>query len=159
MKQFLLIVLALLSINAIAQESPSSNATTIHPLICAEPANIVKDIPQEIEYITVYTQYRKPKSAAEKVAFGEAPYLCPYVIRFEDSTTLSILQKQMKKVAKRLKKVPVDMIEFDGFELTRIGNMQDDEAAQRALATVQSYGFHDYAKRDTPVYYYSRKRD
>ena len=42
-------------------------------------------------------------------------------------------------------------------ELEHIGNMLDDEGAQRASATVASYGLHDYAKRDTPVYYYKRK--
>jgi hypothetical protein len=156
MKRFLLIAIALLSLKAYAQESPSSDTTfTIHRLICADPANIINDIPQEIEYITVYTQYRKPKSTVEKVYFGES-YLCPYVIRFEDSTSLSILQKQMKKVVKRLRKVPVDIIEFSGFELERIGNMQDDVAAQRASSTDESYGLHDYGKRGTPVYYFKR---
>ena len=125
--------------------------------ICAEPANIIRDIPQQVEYITVYTQYRKPKSAVEKAVYGEGPYLCPYVIRFQDSTALSIPEKQMKKVIKRLKRIPVEQIEFVGFELEHIGNMLDDEGAQRASATVAGYGLHDYAKRDTPVYYYRRK--
>ena len=126
-------------------------------IICAEPANIFRDIPQQVEYITVYTQYRKPRSAVEKAVYGEGPYLCPYVIRFQDSTALSIPEKQMKKVIKRLKRIPVEQIEFVGFELEHIGNMLDDEGAQRASATVASYGLHDYAKRDTPVYYYKRK--
>ena len=108
--------------------------------ICAEPANIIRDIPQQVEYITVYTQYRKPKSAVEKAVYGEGPYLCP-----------------MKKVIKRLKRIPVEQIEFVGFELEHIGNMLDDIGAQRASATVAGYGLHDYAKRDTPVYYYRRK--
>ena len=125
--------------------------------ICAEPANIIRDIPQQVEYITVYTQYRKPRSTVEKAVYGESPYLCPYVIRFQDSTALSIPEKQMKKVIKRLKRIPVEQIEFVGFELEHIGNMLDDEGAQRASATVASYGLHDYAKRDTPVYYYKRK--
>ena len=125
--------------------------------ICAEPANIIRDIPQQVEYITVYTQYRKPRSAVEKAVYGESPYLCPYVIRFQDSTALSIPEKQMKKVIKRLKRIPVEQIEFVGFELEHIGNMLDDEGAQRASATVAGYGLHDYAKRDTPVYYYRRK--
>ena len=125
--------------------------------ICAEPANIIRDIPPQVEYITVYTQYRKPKSTVEKAVYGEGPYLCPYVIRFQDSTALSIPEKQMKKVIKRLKRIPVEQIEFVGFELEHIGNMLDDEGAQRASATVASYGLHDYAKRDTPVYYYRRK--
>ena len=120
--------------------------------ICAEPANI----PQQVEYITVYTQYRKPRSTVEKAVYGEGPYLCPYVIRFQDSTALSVPEKQMKKVIKRLKRIPVEQIEFVGFELEHIGNMLDDIGAQRASATVASYGLHDYAKRDTPVYYYKR---
>ena len=125
--------------------------------ICAEPANIIRDISQQVEYITVYTQYRKPRSTVEKAVYGEGPYLCPYVIRFQDSTALSVPEKQMKKVIKRLKRIPVEQIEFVGFELEHIGNMLDDEGAQRASATVASYGLHDYAKRDTPVYYYRRK--
>ena len=125
--------------------------------ICAEPANIIRDITQQVEYITVYTQYRKPRSAVEKAVYGESPYLCPYVIRFQDSTALTIPEKQMKKVIKRLKRIPVEQIEFVGFELEHIGNMLDDEGAQRASATVAGYGLHDYAKRDTPVYYYRRK--
>lgn len=124
--------------------------------ICAEPANIIRDIPQQVEYITVYTQYRKPRSTVEKAVYGEGPYLCPYVIRFQDSTALSVPEKQMKKVIKRLKRIPVEQIEFVGFELEHIGNMLDDIGAQRASATVASYGLHDYAKRDTPVYYYKR---
>ena len=125
--------------------------------ICAEPANIIRDIPRQVEYITVYTQFRKPRSAVEKAVYGEGPYLCPYVIRFQDSTALSVPEKQMKKVIKRLKRIPVEQIEFVGFELEHIGNMLDDEGAQRASAKVASYGLHDYAKRDTPVYYYRRK--
>ena len=125
--------------------------------ICAEPANIIRDIPQQVEYITVYTQYRKPRSAVEKAVYGEGPYLCPYVIRFQDSTALSIPEKQMKKVIKRLKRIPVEQIEFAGFELEHIGNMLDDEGAQRASITIAGFRLHDYAKRDTPVYYYRRK--
>ena len=125
--------------------------------ICAEPANIIRGIPLQVEYITVYTQYRKPRSAVEKAVYGDRPYLCPYVIRFQDSTALSIPERQMKKVLKRLKRIPVEQIEFVGFELEHIGNMLDDEGAQRASAKVASYGLHDYAKRDTPVYYYRRK--
>ena len=146
-------------------ENGSNNTTALNrdfldrvvvSAICAEPANIFRDIPQQVEYITVYTQYRKPRSTVEKAVYGEGPYLCPYVIRFQDSTALSVPEKQMKKVIKRLKRIPVEQIEFVGFELEHIGNMLDDIGAQRASATVASYGLHDYAKRDTPVYYYKR---
>jgi hypothetical protein len=142
--------------NTIALNKDSLDRGVVR-IICAEPANIFRDIPRQVEYITVYTQYRKPRSAVEKAVYGEGPYLCPYVIRFQDSTALSIPEKQMKKVIKRLKRIPVEQIEFVGFELEHIGNMLDDEGAQRASATVASYGLHDYAKRDTPVYYYKRK--
>ena len=72
----------------------------------------------------------------EKAVYGEGPYLCPYVIRFQDSTALSIPEKQMKKVIKRLKRIPVEQIEFVGFELEHIGNMLDDEGAlQQSQAT------------------------
>ncbi len=157
MKRVLLIAFALLSFKAYAQEKPSKDADSVVVVaICVEPANIVKDIPQEIEYIRVYTQYRKPKTAAEKARYGDNRYLCPNAIRFEDSTTLSILQKQMKKVEKRLKRIPVDNIDFVGFELVSVYNEQDDFASQRASAVVKSYGFHDYARRDSPVYLYKR---
>ena len=142
--------------NTIALNKDSLDRVVVSA-ICAEPANIIRGIPQQVEYITVYTQYRKPRSAVEKAVYGEGPYLCPYVIRFQDSTALSIPEKQMKKVIKRLKRIPVEQIEFVGFELEHIGNMLDDEGAQRASATVASYGLHDYAKRDMPVYYYKRK--
>ena len=147
--------------NNITVVNPDGTHTTVIEngvsAIYAQPTNIFRDIPQQVEYITVYTQYRKPRSAVEKAVYGDRPYLCPYVIRFQDSTALSVPEKQMKKVIKRLKRIPVEQIEFVGFELEHIGNMLDDEGAQRASATVAGYGLHDYAKRDTPVYYYRRK--
>jgi hypothetical protein len=147
--------------NIITVVNPDGTHTTVIEngvsAIYAQPTNIFRDIPQQVEYITVYTQYRKPRSAMEKAVYGDRPYLCPYVIRFQDSTALTIPEKQMKTVIKRLKRIPVEQIEFMGFELEHIGNMLDDEGAQRASATVAGYGLHDYAKRDTPVYYYRRK--
>ena len=147
--------------NIITVVNPDGTHTTVIEngvsAICAEPAIIIRDIPQQVEYITVYTQYRKPRSAMEKAVYGDRPYLCPYVIRFQDSTALTIPEKQMKKVIKRLKRIPVEQIEFMGFELEHIGNMLDDEGAQRASVTIAGFRLHDYAKRDTPVYYYRRK--
>ena len=161
MRRLLLLAISFFALEAYAQEVQSLNKDALDEVVvsavCAEPANIIRDIPQQVEYITVYTQYRKPKSAAEKAVYGESPYLCPYVIRFQDSTSLSFPEKQMKKLVKRLKKIPVEQIEFVGFELEHIGNMVDDVGAQRASAAVASYGLHDYGKRDTPVYYYRRK--
>jgi hypothetical protein len=147
--------------NIITVVNPDGTHTTVIEngvsAIYAQPTNIFRDIPQQVEYITVYTQYRKPRSAVEKAVYGDRPYLCPYVIRFQDSTALSVPEKQMKKVIKRLKRIPVEQIEFAGFELEHIGNMLDDEGAQRASITIAGFRLHDYAKRDTPVYYYRRK--
>ena len=165
MKRIHVFFLCLMSLSAYAQHTVVGNPDGTHTTVIengvsaiyAQPTNIFRDIPQQVEYITVYTQYRKPRSAVEKAVYGDRPYLCPYVIRFQDSTALSIPEKQMKKVIKRLKRIPVEQIEFVGFELEHIGNMLDDEGAQRASATVAGYGLHDYAKRDTPVYYYRRK--
>ena len=128
-------------------------------VFCNSNYLIINRLQQIFSIFVIYldTQYRKPRSTVEKAVYGEGPYLCPYVIRFQDSTALSVPEKQMKKVIKRLKRIPVEQIEFVGFELEHIGNMLDDIGAQRASATVASYGLHDYAKRDTPVYYYRRK--
>ena len=102
------------------------------------------DIPNEVEYITLYTQH------------GKADALFPYVIRFGDETGASVQKKQEKKVLRAIKKQPVESIRFEGFELDTVGNMVDDAAAQRASAVVRSLGRHDYGKRDTPVYYFKR---
>ena len=103
------------------------------------------DIPKEVEFITLYTQV------------GKAGILYPYVILFQDETGKSIDLKQAKKVLKRIKKRPVESIQFEGFKLGSTGNMANDPAAQNASAVVKSYGLHDYGKRDTPVYYFERK--
>ena len=116
-------------------------------LIFVQPsAQAVSAIPDEVEYITLYTQP------------GKGNVLYPYVIRFGDETGASIQKKQAKKVFKRLKKTPVDSIQFEGFELVSVGNMADDAAAQHASAVVKRHGLHDYGNRNTPVYYFERKK-
>lgn len=109
-------------------------------------AQTVSDIPDEVEYITLYTQ------------LGKESVLYPYVIRLGDETGASIQKKQAKKVFKRLKKTPVDSIRFEGFELVSVGDMADDAAAQNASAAVKRHGLHDYGNRNTPVYYFERKK-
>ena len=103
------------------------------------------DIPHEVKYITLYTQK------------GKGGVLYPYVIRFGDETGVSIQKKQEKKVFKRIKKTPVESIQFEGFELVSVGDMADDAVAQNASAAVKRLGLHDYGDRTTPVYYYERK--
>ena len=103
------------------------------------------DIPEEVRFITLYTQ------------IGEASILFPYVIRFEDETGKPICRKEAKKVFRSIKKQAVNSIRFEGFELGSVGNMVDDAAAQKAADVVKSYGLHDYGKRDTPVYYFERQ--
>ena len=108
-------------------------------------AQAVSDIPNEVKYITLYTQ------------LGKGVVLYPYVIRFGDETGVSIQKKQAKKVFKLLKKTPVESIEFEGFELVSVGDMADDAGAQNASAAIKRYGLHDYGDRTTPVYYFERK--
>ena len=74
MKRIHVFFLCLMSLSAYAQHTvvvnPDGTHTTVIEngvsAICAEPAIIIRDIPQQVEYITVYTQYRKPRSAMEK---------------------------------------------------------------------------------------------
>ena len=105
------------------------------------------DIPNEVEFITLYTQ------------IGKADVLYPYVVRFGDETGASVQKKQEKRVFRAIKKQPVESIRFEGFVLDSVGNMLDDAAAQRASAAVKSKGLHDYGKRDSPVYYFKRIRE
>ena len=102
------------------------------------------DIPHEVEYITLYTQ------------IGKGGILYPYVIRFGDEAGLSIQKKQANKVFMRVKRTPVESIQFEGFELVSVGDMADDAAAQNASAVVKAHGLHDYGNRNTPVYYFER---
>lgn len=104
------------------------------------------DIPNEVEYITLYTQ------------FGKANDLYPYVVRFGNKARASVQKKQEKRVFRAIKGQPVESIWFEGFVLETVGNMADDDAAQRASAVVHSQGLHDYGKRNTPVYYFRRVR-
>ena len=103
-------------------------------------------IPDEVRFITLYTQ------------IGKAGILYPYVIRFEDEAGKPIYRKEAKKVLRCIKKQAVDSIRFEGFVLRSVGNMVDDAAAQKAADVVENYGLHDYGKRDTPVYYFERQK-
>jgi len=102
-------------------------------------------IPDEVRFITLYTQ------------IGKAGTLYPYVIQFEDEAGKPIYRKEAKKVFRSIKKQAVDSIRFEGFVLGSVGNMVDDAGAQKAAEVVKSYGLHDYGKRDTPVYYFERQ--
>ena len=124
------------------QEAILAEETKQGPLFTVGTA----DIPDEVEYITLFTQ------------IGKGGILYPYVIRFGDKAGVSFQKKQAKKLFKRLKKTPVDSIQFEGFELVSVGNMADDAAAQHASAVVKRHGLHDYGNRNTPVYYFERKK-
>ena len=130
---------------------PSTLVTTQEAILAEEtkqgPFSTVgtADIPDEVEYITLYTQ------------IGKGGLLYPYVIRFGDEAGMSFRKEQAKKVFKRIKKTPVDSIQFEGFELVSVGDMADDAAAQHASAIVKRLAIHDYGNRNTPVYYFERK--
>lgn len=151
-----------MSVDCLAQSS-ESNADSIVVRIgpCVTPVTEyvvgATFFPDDVEYIIVYSQYKKVRrinSVGDIV--GRASVLFPYVIRFEDNTGLSIQRKQARKVLRQIKRRPISIIRFEGFELDHIGNMQDDIVAQRASETVANYGLHDYGNRTTPVYYFSR---
>ena len=124
------------------QEAILAEETKQGPLFTVGTA----DIPDEVEYITLYTQ------------IGKGGILYPYVIRFGDKAGVSFQKKQAKKVFKRIKITPVESIRFEGFERVSIGDMTDDAAAQNASAVVKHHGLHDYGNRNTPVYYFERKK-
>ena len=106
------------------------------------------EVPWDVEYITLYTQYKTKRGVT---------VLYPYVVRFQDKNGLPVYRKEANKLMKTIKNIPAADIVIDVFELESIGNMQDDEGAQRASATIAHYGLHDYGKRDTPVYYFKRR--
>lgn len=124
------------------QEAILAEETKQGPLFTVGTAGI----PDEVEYITLYTQ------------IGKGGILYPYVIRFGDKAGVSFQKKQAKKVFKRIKITPVESIRFEGFERVSIGDMTDDAAAQNASAVVKRHGLHDYGNRNTPVYYFERKK-
>ena len=105
-------------------------------------------IPRDVEYITLYTQLKTKRGVM---------ILYPYVVRFQDKDGLPIYRKEANKFMKTIKSIPAADIVIEGFELESIGNMRDDAGAQRASAEIARQGFHDYGKRDTPVYYFKRK--
>lgn len=129
-----------------------------------EPLLVVKEscdsltvwLPQNVEFIRLYTQMKTPRTSVEKTAFGNASYPIMYLIRLEDARQYPIKYKLMRGTAKTIRKFSVDRICFEGFELLHIGNMRDDAIAQRASASVSELPGHDYGRRDTPVYYYRR---
>ena len=105
-------------------------------------------IPWDVKYITLYTQLKTKRGVM---------VLYPYVVRFQDINGQPIYRKEAKKLMKTIKSIPAADIVIEGFELESIGNMRDDAGAQRASAEIARQGFHDYGKRDTPVYYFKRK--
>lgn len=116
----------------------------------------VTDIPAEVEFIVMYTQPWKPRTKAQKLAYGEDRTYAPYVIRYENNEHLAILQDESRSTKKQIRNVPASRIQFQGFEIDHIGNERDDFVAQRAAAAIGNLPGHDYAKRDSPVYYYKR---
>ena len=107
-------------------------------------------IPWDVKYITLYTQLKTKRGVM---------VLYPYVVRFQDIIGQPIYRKEAKKLMKTIKSIPAADIVIEGFELESIGNMRDDAGAQRASAEVARQGFHDYGKRDTPVYYFKRRTE
>ncbi len=113
-------------------------------------------IPADCVEIIIYTQYRTPKTKSERLLFGEEPYLCPYVIRFQD--TISVINNKLFKgrFLRRFKKIPVENLSIEGFHLSYTDLERNDPVALQALGVVRESGLHYYGKQDTPVYYFKR---
>ena len=113
-------------------------------------------IPDECIAIIIYTQRRSARTKKERMLFGEDPYYCPYVIRFQDSSSV-ITNKFFKgRFLRRFKKIPIELLSIEGFHLVYTDVEKNDPVAQQALRTVNEYGLHYYGKQDTPVFYFMR---
>ena len=115
-------------------------------------------IPEDCDEIVIYTQYRSAKKQKEKELFGIDPYLCTYVIRFQDSITSSVVKNKIfkGKFLRLFKRIPIENLSIEGFHLLYTDIEKNDPVAQQALRTVKEYGLHYYGKQDTPVFYFMR---
>jgi len=113
-------------------------------------------IPDDCVEIIIYTQYRTAKTKSERALFGEEPYLCPYVIRFQDSSSV-IKNKWFKgRFLRRFKKIPVENLSLEGFHLLYTDLERNDPVAQQALGMVRESGLHYNGKQGNPLYYFKR---
>lgn len=113
-------------------------------------------IPDDCVEIIIYTQYRTAKTKSERALFGEEPYLCPYVIRFQDSSSVIENKRFKGRFLRHFKKIPVENLSIEGFHLLYTDLERNDPVAQQALGVVRESGLHYYGKQDTPVYYFKR---
>ena len=114
-------------------------------------------IPDECIEIIIYTQPRTARTKKERMIFGEEPYYCPYVVRFQDSSSV-ITNKLFKgRFLRHFKKIPVEQLSIEGFHLLYTDVEKNDPVAQRALRTVNEYGLRFYGKQETPVFYFVRE--
>ena len=115
-------------------------------------------IQEECDEIVIYTQYRRAKKQKEKELFGNDPYLSTYVIRFQDSSTSSVVKNKIfkGKFLRLFKRIPIENLSIEGFHLLYTDIEKNDPVAQQALRTVNEYGLHYYGKQDTPVFYFKR---
>ena len=113
-------------------------------------------IPNGCVDIIIYTQRRTAKTKKERMLFGDEPYYCPRIVRFQDSNC-AITNKLFKgRFLRRIKKIPIDRLSIEGFRLLFTDIEKNDPVSQQALRTVNEYGLHFYGKQDTPVYYFIR---
>lgn len=104
---------------------------------------VVTGIPDDVEYVRVFTQELKCGYAV-------------YVVRFEDKTGNPVYPKLNRKLTNPIKNYPIEKVTFDGFVLDHTGPAADDPIHRQAMGAAQSYG-HIYGDRDSqPVYYYVR---
>ena len=114
-------------------------------------------IPDECIEIIIYTQPRTARTKKERMIFGEGPYYCSDVVRFQDSSSV-ITNKLFKgRFLRHFKKIPVEQLSIEGFHLLYTDVEKNDPVAQRALRAVNEYGLRFYGKQETPVFYFVRE--
>ena len=113
-------------------------------------------IPDECMGIIIYTQHRTARTKKERILFGEEPYYCPYVIRFQDSSSVIINKLFKGRFLRHFKKIPIEQLSIEGFHLLYTDVEKNDPASQQALRTVNEYGLHYFGKQGTPVFYFVR---
>lgn len=72
------------------------------------------DLP-DVYRIKVHTRRVVPKKKLQRLVYGDQPYYAPFTILFEDKGGNPVHQDDSKMIAKRLKSIPSDIIEFKGF--------------------------------------------
>lgn len=108
---------------------------------------IISNIPETCARVNVYTS----------LSYRHGDYLVyPYVVRFEDNKGKPLSIRINLKDRRKVRKTPIEKLQFEGFLLKEIGNDQTDYVAQQAMKYMKDNRLTDYGNRTNPVYYFER---